>query len=46
VDLIADVAARRDAHDHHLAVRAGGENFPEERVLHRQRDDVLVEWHV
>jgi tetratricopeptide (TPR) repeat protein len=43
VTLLADVVARRDAHDHHLTARLRQDLAPEVGARPGERDDVLVE---
>ncbi len=45
MDLITDLAARRDTHHDDLCVRTRGQDLPEVRVALRAPDDVLVECH-
>lgn len=45
VDLVADLAVGRDGHHDHLAVGPGRQDLPEEAVLLRRADDVVVPDH-
>ena len=45
VDLLADLTARRDAHDDDLAVRSGRQHLAEPGIGLRSGHDVLVERH-